>query len=256
MKLASYNLWNSPVGIPHRQEQILDTLTTLSPDILCLQENFMGADLSSRLSFLAYSAHHPDMDLSVLSRYPITACRQLSYALLAHIQTDTAALCLVNVHLPWQSASAREEAIVEAVAAADALDADYTVIAGDFNCSDNSSVHRFLCGEQSLSGHDAYCFDLAESYAARTGIPPEPTLDFRQNPRWGVIDPPNTLEKNQRFDRLLLANPYPKPAPELLSFGLFGREISEMTQLAPSDHWGIYACLAFPKLPEKTAKIF
>ena len=245
MKIATYNLWNHPAGLPHRGQQIIDTLSAQSPDILCVQENFMGEDLVSRLSFLPYSAHHPEVGLSVLSRYPITDSRQLSYALLVHIKTDTAALCLVNVHLPWRSASAREEAIVEAVAAADALDADYTVIAGDFNCSDNSAVHRFLCSEQSLLGHDAYCFDLAESYAARTGIPPEPTLDFRQNPRWGVIDPPNTLESNRRFDRILLANPYPKPAPVLCSFGLFGRTVSECNQLAPSDHWGVYACLSF-----------
>ncbi len=256
MKIAAFNLWDHPAGLPHRRTQIADTLTALDADILCLQENFMGEDLSSRLSALPYCAHHPDMDLSVLSRYPITEHRQLPCALLVRLQLGKLSLCLVNVHLPWQSASAREEAIAKAVSAADEYHADYTVIAGDFNCSDNSSVHRFLCGEQSLCGHDTYCFDLAESYAARTGIPPEPTLDFRQNPRWGMIDPPNTLEKNQRFDRILLVNPYPAPAPTLQSFGLFGREISEVTHLAPSDHRGIYACLDFPELSENTEKIF
>lgn len=254
MKIAAYNIWDHPAGLPHRTTHIIDILTALDADILCLQENFLGENLSSRLSALPYCVHHPDTDLSVLSRYPITSCRQLSCALLAHIRTDTAALCLVNVHLPWQSASAREQAIVDAVSAADEYRADYTVIAGDFNCSDASSVHRFLCGEQSLCGHDASCFDLAEAYAALTGIPPEPTLDFRQNPRWGIIDPQNTLEKNQRFDRILLVNPYPAPAPTLLSFGLFGREVSEITHLAPSDHWGIYACLEFPELSSETRK--
>ena len=127
--------------------------------------------------------------------------------------------------------------------AASAAHADYTLLAGDFNCSDASSVHRFLCGEQSLLGHDAYFFDLAIAYSAQTDIPPEPTLDFRQNPRWGVIDPPNTLEKNERFDRIYLANPYPGPAPILREFGVFGKEISAETRLAPSDHYGVYAFL-------------
>jgi len=119
------------------------------------------------------------------------------------------------------------------------------LFAGDFNCSDTSSVHRFLCGEQSLCGHDAYCFDLAQAYAAQSMTPPEPTLAFRENPRWGIVDPPNTLEKNERFDRIYLANPYPKAAPALHAFGVFGKEISEETRLAPSDHWGVYACLDF-----------
>ena len=84
-----------------------------------------------------------------------------------------------------------------------------------------------------------------DQLADMTGIPPSPTLDFRRNPRWGVVDPPNTLEKTQRFDRILLANPYPTPAPMLTKFGVFGSEISEETRLAPSDHLGVYADLDF-----------
>ncbi|MBE6658436.1 MAG: hypothetical protein E7604_08325 [Ruminococcaceae bacterium] len=245
IKLATYNLWNHPAGLPHRQVQITDTLSALGADILCLQEDFLGESLLPQLTSCMYHAHHAEMDLSVLSRYPITEHHSLPYALAVQIVCDSHSLSLFNVHLPWDSAGKREQAIIDITGAAGTIDADYTLIAGDFNCSDNSAVQRFLCGEQSLHGRDAYYFDLAEAYAEQSGIPAPPTLDFRRNPRWGIAEPPNTLEKNQRFDRILLANPYPKPAPMLTEAGIFGMEISKISHLAPSDHWGVYACLSF-----------
>ena len=38
MKLASFNVWDSPAGMPHRREQILLALSSLNADVLCLQE--------------------------------------------------------------------------------------------------------------------------------------------------------------------------------------------------------------------------
>lgn len=245
MKLASYNLWDSPAGMPHRREQIVSVLSDLNADILCLQEDCAEIDFPSVLPDLPYHAQHPDAGLSVLSRYPIKDRMCMPYALVTTVSYGCSTLCLVNVHLPWESALLRENAIAAIADAASSVPSDFTLLAGDFNCSDTSSVHRFLCGEQSLFGHDAYYFDLAEAYADLTGIPPSPTLDFRNNPRWGVIDPPNSLEKNQRFDRILIANPYPNPAPMLTKFGIFGREVSRETSLTPSDHWGVYADLDF-----------
>ncbi len=245
MKIASYNLWDNPAGMPHRQVQIADTLKALHTDILCLQEDCGTPDIYASLPNLPHIVRHGEGGLTTMSRYPITEHRLCPHALAAVIFCESKTLCVVNLHLPWKSALAREEAIVSVSEEAKALCADYTFFAGDFNCSDTSSVHRFLCGEQSLCGHDAYCFDLAQSYATQSMTTPEPTLAFRENPRWGIVDPPNTLEKNERFDRIYLANPYPKAAPVLHAFGVFGKEISEETRLAPSDHWGVYACLDF-----------
>ena len=221
MKIASYNLWDCPAGMPHRRGQIASALSSLHADILCIQETLSDTDFPSLLPDLPFCACHEDAGLTTLSRYPIKDSLCMPYALIITVSYGTQSLCVINVHLPWKSA----------------------LLAGDFNCSDASSVHRFMCGEQSLLGHDAYFFDLAIAYSAQTDIPPEPTLDFRQNPRWGVIDPPNTLEKNERFDRIYLANPYPGPAPILREFGVFGKEISAETRLAPSDHYGVYAFL-------------
>jgi len=245
MRIASWNLWDSPAGMPQRQDQIISVLSSLNADILCLQEDCIGQALPSYLSDLPYHVQHSDAGLSILSRYPIKDRMCMPYALVITVSYGSSILCLGNVHLPWQSALSREKAIAAIADAASAVPSDYTLLAGDFNCSDTSSVHRFLCGEQSLLGHDAYYFDLAEAYTDLTGVPPSPTLDFRNNPRWGVIDPPNSLEKNQRFDRILIANPYPNPAPVLRKFGIFGCEVSKETRLAPSDHRGVYADLVF-----------
>ena len=245
MRIASYNLWDSPSGMPCRQNQILSLLSSLNADVICLQEDFIGNTLPAHLSGLPFHVQHPDAGLSVVCRYPIKDTVCMPNALMVTISFGGDTLCLVNLHLPWQSALSRENAIIAITDAASRVYADFTLLAGDFNCSDASSVQRYLCGEQSLFGHDAYFFDLAEAYADMTGIHPSPTLDFRRNPRWGVVDPPNTLEKTQRFDRILLANPYPNPAPLLTNFGVFGSEISEETRLAPSDHLGVYADLDF-----------
>ncbi len=245
MKLASYNLWDSPAGMPYRREQIVSALSALNADILCLQEDSAEIDFPSALPDLPFCACHREAGLTILSRYPIKDSLCMPYALVITVSYGIYTLCAVNIHLPWQSALLREEAIVAITDALSATDADYTLLAGDFNCSDTSAVHRFLLGEQSLHGHDASYFDLAEAFAERTNTAPNITLDFRSNPRWGIVDAPNTIEKNQRFDRLLMRNPYPAKSPALTDCGIFGTQISPITHLAPSDHWGVYAILDF-----------
>jgi hypothetical protein len=70
-------------------------------------------------------------------------------------------------------------------------------------------------------------------------------LNFRKNPRWGIAEPQNTIEVNQRFDWILLKNPYPNKLPELKSSTMFGTKISEETHLAASDHYGIMVEIEF-----------
>lgn len=71
---------------------------------------------------------------------------------------------------------------------------------------------------------------------------PEVTVDFRNNPRW---QGGNSVEVNQRFDRILMMDPYPRDFPRLLLFDTFGKSIDSQTGLAPSDHWGVFADLLF-----------
>ena len=45
----------------------------------------------------------------------------------------------------------------------------------------------YLKNEQSLQGCEAYFYDLAEAFAEITETAIYPTLNFRENPRWGVL---------------------------------------------------------------------
>lgn len=55
-----------------------------------------------------------------------------------------------------------------------------------------------------------------------------------------MIQPLNTIEVNQRFDSIMLKNPYPLEFPVLKECRLFGTEISEKTRLAANDHYGVW----------------
>ncbi len=244
MKITSYNLWESDAGMPERIGQITEEISSCGADIFCLQE-------VSRPIFELLTQNSPYFHLNepsgtaVLSRYPLTDITDSEFAVSATISAVKTSLRIVSLPLPWKSASERERAIVRIVRENEEISTDYTLFAGDFNCSEQSSVHRFLTGEQSLHGADAFFFDLAEAWAETTGIPPAATLDFRNNPRWGVVDPPNTIQKSVRYDRILLKNPYPQDFPVLQSFERFGTKISPVTHLCASDHYGVSAELIF-----------
>lgn len=49
----------------------------------------------------------------------------------------------------------------------------YEVLLGDFNCYPESSVYRFLAGQQTIQGSGSTPWhDLARFHAARSGIEP------------------------------------------------------------------------------------
>ncbi|MBP3293776.1 MAG: endonuclease/exonuclease/phosphatase family protein [Clostridia bacterium] len=245
MKIASYNLWESDAGMPERLEQIIEEVTSCRADIFCLQEVSRPIfDLLTR-NFPYFHLNEPS-GTALLSRYPLDAVNNSEFSVSATISVDGISLRIVSLHLPWKSASERERAIVWIVRENEEILTDYTLLAGDFNCSEQSAVHHFLIGEQSLHGADAFFFDLAEAWSEHTGSPPSVTLDFRNNPRWGIVDPPNTIQKSVRYDRILIKNPYPQDFPVLQSFERFGTKSSPVTRLCASDHYGVAAELIFP----------
>lgn len=247
MRIATYNVWDSGMGMPARLGQLADEITGAEADVVCLQE-VSSREWHDRLSALCgYGNAHwqAQTGLSILSRYPIHQTADLEYGAFARVQIEGKALLIVNVHLPWERASLREKAIVNIVERTADIEADYTLLAGDFNSSENSSVHRFLTGEQSLLGADAYYFDLAAAYAELCGTRAAATLNFRENPRWGAGGTKNTMEVNQRFDWILCKNPYPAELPILKGCALLGTGVSGETRLAASDHYGVVAELAF-----------
>ena len=247
MKIATYNVWDSDAGMPVRFQQIINEISGTQSDIICLQEVSDRGTHDKFASLCGYDNSHyqSQTGLSILSKYPVEKTMDFEYAAAAIIQYKSKSLLVVNVHLPWDKASLREKAIVGIVESIQNMQADYTLIVGDFNCSEKSSVYRFLTNEQSLLGADAYYFDLAEAYAENNGTKPPATLNFRENPRWGIVEPQNTIEVNQRFDWILLKNPYPSEMPVLKSCTMFGTKISEETHLAASDHYGIMVEIDF-----------
>lgn len=247
MRIATYNTWNSDAGMPIRFRQLADAINGARADILCLQE---VADREKHQAIVPlcgydYACWQEKAGLSILSRYPMAKAADFAYGLSALVQAEEKTFLVVNVHLPWESASSREKAMVDIVRNIADAEADYTLLMGDFNGSAHSAVHRFLTNEQSLMGADAYYFDLAEAFAEISGTKAPATLNFRENPRWGVTEAKNTVEVNQREDWIMLKNPYPAGLPQLKECSLFGTDISKETGLAASDHYGVAAELEF-----------
>ena len=119
---------------------------------------------------------------------------------------------------------------------------DVSIILGDFNGSLNSSVHRYLTGEQTLRGCEAkpYWFELSSAYAAIMGENIMPTLDFVNNPRWHGE---NTTEIPYAADRIYVM--YRRGKDVLKSVELFGTKVSEESGLSASDHYGVVAEMEF-----------
>lgn len=247
MRILTYNLWDSSAGMPARTEHIHETLRRMQADVLCLQEvpDITILRYIADICACPYIYFQPEAGTAVLSKNPHTAAWEHPYAAAVLLSWGQYKLQIVSVHLPWKSARQREQAVTEIIRLAESHHADYTIPAGDYNCSDTSDVHRFLTGDCSLAGSDAYYFDLALSCQAAVGIPAASTLDFRHNPRWGRYEPENTIEIPQRYDRIYLSNPYPNPLPKLTDCRIFGTEIHPETGLCPSDHYGVYADLQF-----------
>lgn len=247
MRLATYNIWNSPAGMPLRLAQIVNEIVNQNMDIVCLQE---VADIKTQDELVLqckypYSCFYPQAGLLVLSRLPIEGSLELPYALAVRVTENQKSIILINVHLPWDSVIKQENTIVEITERTRQIQTDYMFILGDFNNSENSSIYRFLKNEQSLQGCEAYFYDLAEAFAEITDTAIYPTLNFRENPRWGVFQKRNTIEVSRRFDFIMLKNPYPKAFPTLKKYGIFGRDISKETGLAASDHYGVCVELEF-----------
>ena len=225
MKIATYNIWNSEAGMPFRFWQIINEIKNIQADIICLQEVANQKQHNSLAAVCGYAYSH--------------------YQIQTGLKSETKTILSINVHLPWDSAYSREKAIVNIVKKAEFEKDDFTLLLGDFNSSADSSVHRFLTNNQSLLESDAYFYDLAEAFSEITETSPPATLNFRKNPRWGVIQPANTIEINQRFDWIMLKNPYPLEFPVLKECRLFGTEVSEKNKLSASDHYGVWAEINF-----------
>ncbi|BCN30746.1 endonuclease/exonuclease/phosphatase family protein [Anaeromicropila herbilytica] len=252
MRIATYNIWNSESGVPARNEYLINEIKKTSADIICLQEvkNIQQAKSIAQqvqYNFMFFDTYnHTDEGLCILSQFPfhqqVSLLRTINM-IYSSVLVEEKIIGIVNLHLPWDSTISREKQIVSTISQLEKEKWDYTFMMGDFNCSDNSDVQRYLLGECTLYNSEVNpCFyDLADTYAEITNTKVESTLNFRENPRFQK----NSIEKNQRFDRILLRNPYPVEFPVLNNCYVWGKQVYENIALAASDHYGILIDIKF-----------
>lgn len=245
--LATYNIWNSDEGMPFRGDCILTEIRKVMPDILCLQEvkdkalaEKMADELGMNCHFVNYPAENEG--ICVLSKNPILekdSWIKDANAQYIQIEFGSKRIGVVNLHLPWDSVLKRETCITAVMTRLKDKKSDYIFVLGDFNCGDNSEVIRMMLGDCSIQGVEAnpHFYDLAAASAQLSNSHVKDTLNFRENPRFHA----NTIEVNQRFDRIFLRNPYPFEFPKLIECDIFGNKVYSEIGLAASDHYGVYA---------------
>lgn len=270
MKIATWNLWNSPARWPERLDAACEVLSDLDADIVALQE------VASRVSehddrdaarYLADQCGYghvefrvypddPREGLAFISKTPFQAGEagwetglqslgNCGLRMTARIGLTT--LALTNLHLDYASIVMREAQMADVLRWIEVRSeaGRYEVVCGDFNCPPESSVYRFLMGQQSLFGRGTQPWhDLARYAAERVGKVAAPTLDFWNNPRWR--DAPK-LEIPARVDWILLRDLFESGLawPRLTDAGIFGTEPAGVAGVVASDHYGVYADLVF-----------
>jgi len=264
MLIATYNLWNTSLRQPERLDAACEELARVDADVVALQEVAADVDVGHRIDAARYIADRcgyehvalrlypgePAEGLAVLGKYPLRDVEvggRGDCGLRVRLGLGGAEIALTNVHLDWENIAAREAQITQILEWIEERSEQgcYEVLCGDFNCPPDSSVYRFVMGQQTLGGKGVTPWhDLARHHAERSGGAPGATLDFWRNPRWR--DAP-TLEIPARVDWILLQDVFERGLryPKLLRAGLFGTDPTPRARVVPSDHYGVYAHLEF-----------
>lgn len=250
MKIASYNIWNSDTAMPLRAQQIYDEINFLDSDVICLQEVSTTIynqfkEKTPNYPYTYFQEYEGESEgLAVLSKVPLESTVGLGCAIYVTFKLNNKLIKFINVHLPWASIIEKERLIVEILEKTNQVKSDYAVLAGDFNCSENSSVHQYITGQSSLLNSEAkpYWEDLAQVHAEVTATDTENTIDFHNNPRWKNKKVPY---KSARFDRIYTCDTYPNEILKFINFELFGKEVNKQSGFCPSDHYGVMVELNF-----------
>lgn len=204
MRIATYNVWNENKGIGDRTEQILSEIENVNADVIALQE----------ITPWFYQEH-----LSLLKAYP--------YSKFGKYTNEEEQIVAIDKFMHEQKTLA-----------------DYFIVLGDFNSGINSSVHRFMLGEQTINGNEAkpYWYEVSSVYAAVNGKELLPTLDCINNPRWKGKAATYAPENFDRIYVMDVRNGY-----QFNNVELFGTEVSNVNNLCASDHYGVVADINFLK---------
>jgi len=258
MKIATYNIWNNEEQ-DKREKHILRELHMAEADIVGLQEvtdyfyeyALAKDEIYPYSCFYAYAGENEG--LAILSKFPL--CEEYfmnkneedaySNALNAIININGIRISITNVHLPWDSVKKQEEQIVAIDRFIHAQqNVDFYVLLGDFNGNMNSSVNRYLLGDQTINGYESnlYWNDLQSGYCVRKGTSLTPTLDFINNPRWAGKE---TITVPMVTDRIYVMESWDDI--DMNGLVVFGTEVYPDIEMTASDHYGIVAELEFGK---------
>lgn len=256
MRILTYNIWNSEVNFKQRLELLCNLIIDNEVDIIGLQEvkdestvNYIKDTCGFEYTFWK---KYDDCEegLAILSKYPFIS-KVTNWDLNFDIHNSGVMRTLIdykgtiigitNTHLDYKSALNREIEAVRMIKMIENDDrAEYEVLLGDFNSYPNSSVYRYLTGQQSLDNHATSCIDLDYSYCVKNNSELKVTLDFNNNPRW---DNEDVLDIPGRFDWILLKNPYPKKYPKLNKVKIIGNK--RIDNITASDHYGVLCDISF-----------
>lgn len=264
LRVATYNVWNNirkdGLEQEERAVQILKEINAIHADVIGLQEvreHFFQTYLCTDLDFPYHSFfkyNGEDEGLAIFSRHPIEESFFLhtsleyaeSNALNVIVKAGNLKISVTNLHLPWDSVRKQEKQItaIDWYIHSQNEKADFFVLLGDFNGNINSSVNRFLLGDQTIDGKESnpYWDDLQSGYCIRKGISLTATLDFINNPRWQGKD---TISVPMVADRIYVMES--RDDITMNELIIFGTDISEDTNMCASDHYGIMAELQFEK---------
>ena len=264
MRFATYNVWCPKIDI--RAEQLLAEIDKVDADAVGLQEvpplfyeELVRECKYKYCKYVSCAGEHTDEDekvgLAILCKHPIVEHVSLFDSVengnsIAHnviFEVEGIRFSVTNAHLPWDSVLEKEKQIVavDKFIHAQKDNAHFFVLLGDFNCTLNSSVHRYLLGDQSLLGCESkpYWNDLASAHAALNNYTVAPTLDFVNNPRWRGG---NTVYIPDTCDRIYVMESFHWDYVfDLCDVKVFGTDVSQKTGFAPSDHYGVLAEVKF-----------
>jgi endonuclease/exonuclease/phosphatase family metal-dependent hydrolase len=254
--VVTINLWNDASGCERRMEVLLPQLVALEPHLVALQE---VREVKGGLRQAAQIADAIDADFrfapsdprslggpignAVVSRLPILTEEVMwlpsetgdpRNVLRCTIETPRGQMVIVTTHLTWQlaAAAAREQQAIalDAFAKRDPGEIP-TVLCGDFNCTPDSEVHRFLTGRVSLAGKSTYWRD---AYQRR-----HPHSDGFT---WSARNPyvARNVERNRRIDFIFVGE-LVENGPGAIQHARVVLDLPGADRVFPSDHFGVFA---------------
>jgi len=231
-------------------------------DVICLQESWPEARaiISSKLKMHLFVLNDIS-GCSILSKFPIISSQEISMphvgtqgnAVLVSIKSSSGRIWnVISAHLAWgghAEGHRRLQAISIDRAASIAQEKNFgsvTVLAGDLNCTPNSSTIRYLSGLEPLSDNTSTLWIDSWSYcrdATANGFTVKPVnyLAASTAKQVGIIDPIQLPDR--RIDYIFVKDwLYGRPGSPIMS-ETFG---SEFSPEFASDHDGVVVSLWDP----------